>query len=548
MDKNYSSLNLGKTEKTTLDMGILVPIFSKPVMPGDNVTLNTELFIRGMPTIAPIMDKVDIKVNFFHVPYRILWDYWQDFQTLNDNWKVLNEEKPQVPSLQTTVGNNPKFPYGRLADYLGIPTTAIYQKLSLLPFLAYHKIYLDWFVPSRWLSYKINNPQQGMGDIPDKMVELNKMLLEIKRNPAFKLTIDDSQKYSILIKNGLHKVGWSQDYFSMALPTPTLFNDVKLPITTLKSYANNSLETILKRTQFDGDVDSSGKPVFKEGDDGSVFRNDEFFNYSNYTSFGPRNIYDNKGANNFNRRATYRDFREHLVMQHFLEKMQIGGGRYAENLETIFGVKISDGLIQRSEYLGGSVNPLFVNEIESTADTKTSNTGSNLGDLAGKPLGAGKTNHFECYCEEYGLVMAIAHIVPKRTYTNTLDKSLWVFDNILDLPIPGFEGVGDEALMGWELDGAGQQVIGYVPRYENWRRSWDSYSGEMRHSLKHWHMGNEYKTSDYPQISTEFIECNPRVDIFNVPGESDKFFGAFKTDMFVKRKLENKPLPGISYI
>ena len=79
MEKNYSSLNLGKTEKTTLDMGYLVPIFCKSVMPGDNVTLSTDLFVRGMPTIAPIMDKVDIKVNFFHVPYRILWDYWQDF-------------------------------------------------------------------------------------------------------------------------------------------------------------------------------------------------------------------------------------------------------------------------------------------------------------------------------------------------------------------------------------------------------------------------------------------------------------------------------------
>ena len=171
MDKNYSSLNLGKTEKTTLDMGYLVPIFSKPVMPGDKVTLNTELFIRGMPTIAPIMDKVDIKVNFFHVPYRILWDYWQDFQTLNDNWKVLQEEKPQVPSLNVSVGSNPKYPYGRLADYLGIPTKAVNLKLSLLPFLAYHKIYLDWFVPSRWLSYKINNPQHNMADSTDPMVE-----------------------------------------------------------------------------------------------------------------------------------------------------------------------------------------------------------------------------------------------------------------------------------------------------------------------------------------------------------------------------------------
>ena len=191
-------------------MGYLVPVFSKPVMPGDNVTLNTELFVRGMPTIAPIMDKVDIKVNFFHVPYRILWDYWQDFQTLNDNWKVLDEEKPQVPSVEFTTGNNSKFPYGRLADYMGIPTTLKYQKLSLLPFLAYHKIYLDWFVPSRWLSYKINNPQSNMADVSDSMVELNKMLLDIKRKPAFNLTVDDSQEISTLVRNGLHKVGWSR--------------------------------------------------------------------------------------------------------------------------------------------------------------------------------------------------------------------------------------------------------------------------------------------------------------------------------------------------
>ena len=92
------------------------------------------------------------------------------------------------------------------------------------------------------------------------------MLLEIKRNPAFTLTGGDTQRFSTLVQNGLHKVGWSQDYFSMALPTPTLFNDVKLPLTTLKSYANNSLETILKRTQYDGDLDSNGFPIFKAGD------------------------------------------------------------------------------------------------------------------------------------------------------------------------------------------------------------------------------------------------------------------------------------------
>ena len=372
MDKDYSSLNLGKTEKTTLDMGYLVPIFTKPVMPGDKVTLNTELFIRGMPTIAPILDKVDIKVNFFHVPYRILWDYWQDFQTLNDNWKVLEDTKPTLPSLQVKTGSNPHYPHGRLADYLGVPPTTVYQKLSLMPFLAYQKIYLDWFVPSRWLSYKINNPQPNMGDIPDTIVEINKLLQQIKRNPSYLLNQSDlPQDFDYLVTNGLRKVGWSQDYFSMALPTPSLFNDVKLPITTLKSYANNSLETILARSQFDGEVYANGNPIFKTGDDASIFNGDSFTSYGSFANLSPYNGEDKLGVINFNRRATYRDFREHLVMQHFLEKMQIGGGRYAENLETIFDVKISDGLIQRSEYLGGSVNPLLVNEIESTADTSS---------------------------------------------------------------------------------------------------------------------------------------------------------------------------------
>ena len=44
-----------------------------------------------------------------------------------------------------------------------------------------------------------------MADVADRMVELNKMLLEVKRNPAFKLTVNDSQKLSTLIQNGLHK-------------------------------------------------------------------------------------------------------------------------------------------------------------------------------------------------------------------------------------------------------------------------------------------------------------------------------------------------------
>ena len=56
----------------------------------------------------------------------------------------------------------PKYPNGRLADYLGLPSVwsgstwrepeeAHKDYFNMFPLLAYHKIILDWYSPQRWV-------------------------------------------------------------------------------------------------------------------------------------------------------------------------------------------------------------------------------------------------------------------------------------------------------------------------------------------------------------------------------------------------------------
>ena len=178
-----------------------------------------------------------------------------------------------------------------------------------------------------------------------------------------------------------------------------------------------------------------------------------------------------------------------------------------------------------------------------------------LGDVGGKPVSAGKTQQHSFKADEHGIFMVLAHVVPKRSYTNAVDKKLWLFDEPTDIPNKHFEGIGDQPIYKYELNGdfyykdEELPIFGYVPRYFDWKGSQDKYSGEMRHSLMHWHLGapSSYY-NDYQGINPDFLKVNPRTDIFNVVKEPDKIFGAFQLNCTVKRGLSFNPMPGVSYI
>lgn len=535
---NYSRLDLSHLHRSSFDMGKIIPIDIQAVMPGDSFNINVEHFIRTMPTIVPIMDNVDLKINHFFVPYRILWEKFPEWLTMNDTHTILGEQKPEIPKFLMSpkptapIGQSlPKYPNGRLADYLGLPSVwsgsrwnapeEIPNKdyFNMFPLLAYHKIVLDWYSPQRWVEY-----YNASDDANHSLMQLKKMLQFFKKSSGGKFfnwsANSTNYYYQQLFK--LRNVNWNNDLFTQALPTPTLFNDVRIPFLDDRVGGDG-----LRRSILDDGQNTPTEVIRQTGydaDDGTYY-------------------------DNTLKMATIRQLRENIALQHFLETIQQGGGRYMETMRLIWGQDIPDATLQRSEYLGGDVTPIFFNEVESNAGTDA----NALGDVAGKPISGGRGSNINFKADEFGVYLCLAHVVPKRSYSDAIDVKLWKFDEPTDLPMKHFENLGDEAIYSSELigsNGRDGQIFGYIPRYSRWKGSIDRYSGELRHTLKHWHLGTTAdEIGNYPTISPTFLEAKPRMDIFNVnDGETDNIFGVFNFDMQVNRGLTYNPQPGLQYI
>lgn len=517
-DIDWSTFDLGHVNRTSLDFGNLVPIACIENLPNDQFEIQVSNFIRSVPTKVPLMENIDLKINHFYVPYRCLWDGFKDFISLADNQRISTGELPTVALENLYPGT--KYKNGRLADYLGLGEVDLLngaQSVSAMPFLAYQRIFLDHYAPKRWVNYK-----DADGN-PHWLNQLRADLETIKFGDADQIAV--LQPDQILNIGTLRRVNWNHDYFTNALPSPTLFEDQKLPLFTRTNIYNPVLKFQDGEFQTQGDT----LPIYR----------------------------DSAGApgQNYEALATIRDLRTSIAMQHYLERLQQADGGYLETMKIHWNNDLPDDLLQRSEYLGGDVTTIFNNEVESNADTRINQqtgdpTGQKLGDVAGKPIGGGTHEKQYLNADEFGIYIAIAHIMPKRSYADVVNP-MWGRTQPLDFPNPEFENIGDQAVYKYELTGnfAHQQIWGFVPRYSDWKTQLDRFSGEMRYTLKDWHLGTfKEELQDFPTISPEFMESDVREDIFQVPGEPDKFFGTFKLDIKAKRSLQNTAQPGISYI
>ena len=137
-------------------MGQLVPAFMQEVIPGDSFKVDTQQLVRFSPLLAPAMQRIDFKLDYFYVPYRLIWDEWKDFITGGEDGNDL----PSFPRWQVNSANMAYLKKGTLQDYLGLPAAAggneynqiggnNYFDLSILPQRAYQLIYHEYFRDTR---------------------------------------------------------------------------------------------------------------------------------------------------------------------------------------------------------------------------------------------------------------------------------------------------------------------------------------------------------------------------------------------------------------
>lgn len=189
--RNFFPLNYNVL--TDLDAGRVIPLAIEEMLPGDKFKYSSEFIVRMQPTIAPILSKLNSRIECFFVPMRILGcgaekfleggsmldnaDISQEKSTfIQDNdWRVLMYNSllwsRMRPGIQNPTNDVPKYTiwnylglpcrksllskyYDTSAPYDGLPDTPIEGDsefldpnfhISAMPLYAYWRVWYDFY-------------------------------------------------------------------------------------------------------------------------------------------------------------------------------------------------------------------------------------------------------------------------------------------------------------------------------------------------------------------------------------------------------------------
>lgn len=507
-----NTFNLSHSCKLTTEFGRLTPIMCEPVLPADKFNVSTTLKVRFAPLTLPVMERFKAYIHYWFVPNRILWDNWETFITGGDDG--ISDQDHPYPVIKITGQNmgdqnilTHNIEAGSLYDYLGFPAKSLNLQervnmntnplyLDALPFKAYQLIYDEF--------YRDQNLEQPMDLLKDRDGTQNP--LEDVTNNAF--------------VNGLMSIryrAWKKDYFTSALPDPQRGPDVTLPSFGELDVLGEGTSNVASPRYTAGDSPAEGalKAHSSGGDLKFVQVGDNVDNDSNITIRGTVNNSDIASGLSIDRSetrmATINEVRRGFALQRLYELAARVGGRYAENILGNFGVHAGDARLQRPEYLGGSVVPIFVGDVLQTSET--TQNGTPLGMPAGVAGTLDSSKEFSKTFYEHGWIIGILSIVPEATYMQGMPRKFLKRDR-LDFAWPKLANIGEQEIEQQEIyfkygDAPADQkaTFGYTPRYAEYRFSNSGVHGDFRTTMTGFHDARIFDSA--PALNAEFIKVKP---------------------------------------
>lgn len=502
-----SLFNLSHEVKLTGNMGWLYPIMCQEVIPGDTWKINSEVLCRFAPLTAPIMHRVNLKLNYFFVPFRLIWNDWEEFITGGEDGTSF----PVKPYFEvTSLHAKTVMKQGTLADYLGFPTPDENNdpdgsqtfKYDALPFRAYSLIWNDYF------------RNQNLQD------ELSISL--------------DSGKDTTTNFN-LQRRCWEKDYFTSALPFVQRGEPVSIPIdggdVTIAGKAGRDVDVIVGTinskdnagvyTQMQMHSSGGDRTFLSSVGDGDAFIDDENVNLKGKISAS--DIASKLEGSISNVNGTINDLRIAYRLQRWLENNARAGSRYIEQLLSHFGVKSSDARLQRPEYLGGYSTPIVISEVLQNSGVQVDSDGEPIGtpqgNMAGHAMAVDKSHYVKRYFEEHGFVMGILSVMPRTGYQQGLPRQ-YQRESRYDYYFPEFANLGEQAIKQNEVyfdfstPSGDTTTFGYQQRYSEYRYIPSTVHGDFRGDLRFWHLGRVFNIP--PALNSNFVQADPRDDVFSV--------------------------------
>lgn len=488
--------------------------FSRELVPTQSVNIEHNTFARLQPLPVPTFGRARIQNRAFFVPFRTVFPAFNDFITDSRHSTSYGDSYiyNSVPTISSRVltdifcgiTENYYPHYGLLGgstassrpDYITKDGVKIqlsqfgrycmkmlnslgysvlfenfdrtlddddqYYEISALPLLCVAKVYADWYYPSMYTS----NPLYAKVD-------------EIfnRDNGNTTITLDDLY----LLFDFLRKVNYDSDYFTSAWENPVSPNNdsqSRIDIPDITASMHNSQTRTDTTLNVTNSSNSDKTPSIVANNSSATLAGANIQHITQYAVDALKSLTD------------------------YLKRHQLVGGRTLDRYLSRFGVKLSDEILKRSQYVGTIEDNIQFGDVMSNADTE----GAALGQYAGKGIGYGSGTYTYKNDKEYGMFIVISSIVPKIGYYQGIDRNNLHITR-LDYWTPEFDQLGVQALSKAELfipEGSNdllsevgnqdylQQVFGFVPRYAEYKLPQDRLSGDFRfysinEGMESWH-------------------------------------------------------------
>ena len=516
-DKSFQNLYTAK-------VGTLVPALCDELMPGSIVDLDMAASVSLPPLASDTFMRCSLKVEAFFVPMRLCYggfEHWfvqDEFTTLVDNsssstvrnrflpcfsFGAVNGDSsdPSVPADLSAV-----FGAGSLSDYLGFKagkmdavnivagSSSASMRFSLMPFIAYHKIWSDWY-RSSLIQSDCFAPVGYVNSWYGTHYSPASAPYESAAGPIVNDTIG-----SFVSGSDLDMTDFSNSAFSLA---------------------DGVCVFALRQRNFGYDFFSTATPSPQNGPVARV---------STAVSGDPSNSF------------TISQLRSMNSLQQWRERSNLTGDRYVDRLYGQYGCRPSDGIAQRVLCVGSADievynKGVYTNTTGGSSPFAQSPFTGQLANRGGSAYGTSDGAINLCHgfkATEPGYLFVITSLVPRVTYATGLDYKLvryTVDGSIGEMPNPILQNVGPEPIYTNELTEAvfdTSRVFGYTDRYGRFKNKFDELHGLVREgeSLESFAHQRYLDTSNINlQISSEFLEIptNFMDNVTAVAGEISQY-------------------------
>lgn len=577
-----SAFDLSSKVAFSAKSGELLPVKWYFTMPGDKFTLKRQHFTRTQPVNTSAYTRIREYYDWFFVPLHLLWrnspeiisQMQSNVQHANSQTSALTlgnylptislSQLSQVVSTLSSKKNYFGFNRGdlsyKLMQYLRVGNanktttnfgtsvpqsdTSYTQKyrfdlnVSIFPFLAYKKFCQDYFRYSQWqdsspylwnIDYYTGSTQQLFASLP----------------PGSDGYWNNNTMFDLEYCN------WNKDIFMGILPD-TQFGDVStislgntdakfsnLRVHSASSQARVSLGSPLTPSS------NYSLAAGSSGLEGSALGVD--IPSVNLGSFDVLAL------------------RRGEALQRWKEISLNVPQNYRAQIKAHFGVDVGENMSGMSTYIGGDSSSLDISEVVNT-NLQSGETQSEAV-IAGKGVGSSQgSEKFEA--RDWGILMCIYHNVPLLDYVPSAPDPQFFVSQNTDLPIPELDSIGMQSVPLSMFSNSDKEIqpaisnpdftMGYLPRYYNWKTSYDCVLGSFTTTEKEWVAPitstlwfNMLSTivASVPQLTYNFFKVNPSIldSIFQVNASSkwdtDPFLINCAFDVKVVRNLDYSGMP-----